>query len=134
MKKLNTFSDNNLKFGDYILFQKYRQDIHNGECYNFKISKPIMAIYLGSFIADQTIGFNFVRWNNDRHSIWVTNKYVTNLRATKEVNYIENHIEWNDYIDILGLWHNKPNWRGILASYRKQNTCTIITEYEIDWQ
>ena len=128
MRKLEKFSNSNLKFGDYILFQKYDY-LHD---YNeYKISKPILAIYLGSFIADQTLGFNYVKWNNDNHSVYITNKHVTNYRVCKEVEKIESHIEWNDYIDILGHWTYKPDWKEIIQKYRKQNLDLIINENNI---
>ena len=128
MRKLETFSNSNLKFGDYILFQKYDY-LHD---YNeYKISKPILAIYLGSFIADQTLGFNYVKWNNENHSVYITNKHVTNYRVYKEVGKIESHIEWNDYIDILGHWTYKPDWKEIIQKYRKQNLDLIINENNI---
>ena len=128
MRKLEKFSNSNLKFGDYILFQKYDY-LHD---YNeYKISKPILAIYLGSFIADQTLGFNYVKWNNDNHSVYITNKHVTNYRVCKEVEKIESHIEWNDYIDILGHWIYKPKWKEIIQAYRKQNLDLITKENNI---
>lgn len=60
MRKLNTFLENlsKLKFGDFILFQEY---VYNYNVKNFEISKPILAIYLGYFVADQTLGFNYVK-------------------------------------------------------------------------
>jgi hypothetical protein len=122
-----------LEFGDYILFQEYVQGLHDGIQYHCTISKPIMAIYLGCFIADQTIGFNYVRWNNDRHSVYITNEYVTRYRTCKEVKEIESHIEWCDVIDILGHWKQKPNWKDIIKSYRKQNTEINMKSDEIVW-
>ena len=98
MKEINTFIKNidKLKFGNYILFQEY---IHE------KISEPILAIYLGCFVADQTLGFDYVKWNNENR---------------ENIVKIECHIEWMDYIDILGHWKNKPNWKQIIKKYRKQ--------------
>lgn len=128
MRKLEIFTNKNLKFGDYILFQKYSY-LHDYDKY--KISKPILAIYLGSFIADQTLGFNYVKWNNENHSILITNKHVTNYRVCQEVEKIESHIEWYDYIDILGHWTNKPGWKEIIQEYRKQNLDLIIDENNI---
>ena len=136
MKKLNSFIKNlsDLKFGDYILFQEYNQDRYDkeNEQYIHKISKPILVIYLGYFAADQTVGFNYVRWNNDNHTVY--NKVYSNLKDIKEVEEIENHIEWNDYIDILGHWENKPNWKEIISSYRKQELKDEIGENEINWE
>lgn len=120
MRRLNKFIGDTpkLEFGDYILFQEYEQDKHDGKQYHYKISKPILAIYLGCFVADQTIGFNYVRWINEQHH---------------EVNEIEQHIEWNDYIDILGHWKCKPNWKGIIESYRKQNPKQSTSASDIEW-
>lgn len=119
MRKIKTFVDNidQLEFGNYILFQEYVQKDYNGICYNYEISKPILGIYLGYFIADQAIGFNYVKWCNYKKS---------------EVQNIDNHIEWNDYIDILGIWKNKPNWKQIISEYRKQNEEKVISENEFD--
>jgi hypothetical protein len=132
-RSLNTFINNKIKFGDYILFQEYIQDKYEGDKYHYKISKPILAIYLGCFVADQTIGFNYVRWNNENHIVYITNEHVTKYPVNKEVEEIESHIEWNDYIDILGHWENKPKWKEIIKSYRKQNLKQYITEDEINW-
>ena len=120
IRKLNTFIAGNFKltFGDYVLFQEYKQAKPNG----YSVSKPIFAIYLGSFIADQTLGFNYVRWINENRTIYITNEHVTNYMAYKEVDKIESHIEWDDYIDVLGYWEQRPTWQEILKAYRKQVT------------
>lgn len=133
MKKLNTFIGHDMHFGDYILFQEYRQGKFEKDQFHYEISKPILAIYLGCFVADQTIGFNYVRWNNDNHTVCHSNEYVTNYKQCQQVLGVEDHIEWDDMIDILGYWENKPNWKEILKSYRKQNTNQKISSDEIDW-
>lgn len=129
-RKLKTFINSTelkLKFGDYILFQEYTSDN-----YNFNISKPILAIYLGNFIADQTLGFNYVRWNNDNHIVYITNENVTNYPTIKEVEKIESHIEWSDYIDILGVWGDRPIWRQIISKYRNQNRYISVHKEDVD--
>ena len=132
MRKLKTFLNTNLSFGDYILFQEYKQGTHDGKQYIYDISKPILAIYLGYFVADQTLGFNYVRWNNENRVVYITNEFVTKYPSNKQVEQIESHIEWNDYIDILGHWDNKPNWRQILAAYKWQNLDPTTLEDNID--
>jgi hypothetical protein len=128
-RKLNRFIGTpNLEFGDYILFQEYDQ----GLGYNYKVSKPILAIYLGCFVADQTIGFNYVRWNNDKHTVYLTNEYITRYPQCKEVTSIECHTEWINYIDILGRWKHKPNWKEIIKSYRLQNLKQEVSYSEIE--
>lgn len=134
MKKLNTFTENldKLEFGSYILFQEYVQKEYNGTCYDYKINKPTLGIYLGCFVADMALGFNYVKWNNDKKFIKITNEYVTNCSVISEVEQIDNHIEWNNYIDILGIWKNKPDWKQILSEYRKQNEKIDISEDEFE--
>lgn len=117
-----------LEFGDYILFQEYKQTRHN-----HNISKPILAIYLGCFVADQTLGFNYVRWNNDKRIIYITNEHVTRYPTCKEVSGIEQHIEWDDFIDILGHWKHKPKWKEIIGPFRQQNLEQNINSNEIIW-
>ncbi len=134
MRKLKRFCEaDDLEFGDYILFQEYERGSHDGTQYNYKVSKPILAIYLGYFAADQTMGFNYVIWNNQRHTVYITNQYVTNVGVCKEVDGVHQHIEWNDYLDILGHWNVKPKWKEIMVAYRKQNANTIANSDEIDW-
>ncbi len=118
------------EFGDYILFQEYKEAEHDGKQCHYTVSKPILAIYLGCFVADQTLGFNYVRWNNENHTVRITNEYVTNYPICKEVQEIENHIEWDDYIDILGHWKQKPKWQEIIKAYRKQNLKQNISSSE----
>lgn len=134
MRQLKTYSDNSnkLEFGDYILFQEYTNRKIVGDDYQYKISKPIFGIYLGGFIADQAFGFNYVKWINEKRIVYITNENVTNYPKFKEVKNIDKHIEWYDYIDILGIWKNKPNWKQILSEYRKQNDKTVIQENEFE--
>ena len=110
----------NLTFGDFILFQEYKQ----GKCvdgkYNYTISKPIMGVFVNSFLADQTIGFHYIEWVND-------NKLID---YEPEMKY---HIEWDDYINILGQWKIRPTWRAILKAYRTQNIQKTINSEEINW-
>lgn len=133
-RSLNRFIGcKNIEFGDYLLFQEYKQREHDGTQYHYKVSKPILAIYLGLFIADQTIGFNYVIWNNENHTVRITNEYVTNYPVCKEVDSIHQHIEWSDYLDILGHWKNKPRWKEIIKAYRQQNKKEKVLSDEIDW-
>lgn len=117
-KRVNSFLGGATKyeFGDFILFQDYNSQ--NG---SYNVSKPIMAIFLGTFIADQTLGFNYIRWINDQHVVVINNENITGYRTCKEVGDIENHIEWFDYVDILGHWRKKPGWKEILQCYRLMN-------------
>ena len=134
-RKLNTLINSNfekLQFGDFILFQEYKYK-NDGGVRNFYITKPIYAIYLGLFVADQTIGFNYVIHINDNHMVKITNKYVENFSVIKEVGDIKAHIEWDDHIDILGSWKYRPNWKEIMLAYRNQNLNNVILEKDVDY-
>lgn len=124
MKTLNSYlgKDKKYNFGDYLLFQEYSQGKHNGKEYEYTISKPILAIFISWFPCDQTIGFEYVKWFN-------------NNRLPNGSVEVYSHIEWSDYIDVLGHWAHKPSWKEILSCYRKQNlnSDTIEQEFEIDW-
>lgn len=118
MKKILTLlKHNKIKFGDYILFQDYKYD-YKTKSYN--VSKPKFVIFLGYFVADQTLGFNYVKWVNENHTECINDECIG-----KEVREINSHIEWDDYIDILGHWVNKPNWKEIISKYRLMNTNEI---------
>ena len=133
-RELKSFSSlPNIKFGDYLLFQEYERDVYKDGYYHYKVSKPILAIYLGCFIADQTIGFNYVRWNNENRIIYITNENVTNYPTNSQVEKIESHIEWDDIIDILGHWEQKPKWQDIIKSYRQRNLKQYVCSTELKW-
>lgn len=123
VRKLNTFIENcgTLKFGDFILFQEYSYSRHN---INFSISKPILAIFLGDFIADQTLGFDYIKWYKSEAN-------SPNLETT-ELPKITNHVEWDDYIDILGMWSYRPNFRELLSAYRSQNIARTANDKEVE--
>jgi hypothetical protein len=122
-RKLNTFIENfnKLSFGDFILFQEYKQQNYNFERkeYDYLVSSPILAIYIGWGVFDQTIGFQYILWQKDSKETYDV-----------EINY---HIEWSNYIDILGVWKYKPNWKEILFAWRKYNKNVIIQSNQIDW-
>lgn len=130
-RRLNNFIYGpKMDFGDYVLFQEYRS---NARDHTLRVSRPILAIYLGCFVIDQTLGFNYVKWNNDKHIVYVTNENVTRYPTCKEVSGIDQHIEWMDYIDILGHWKHKPGWKEIIKSYRLQNLNQSVNSDQIQW-
>ncbi len=115
MVKLNTVISNDLMVGDFILFQEYNESDIKDE---FSISKPIYAIFLGFFQADQTVGFNYVRVPK----YWGANPEI------------ESHYEWDDYTDLLGSWSiGRPHWNEILKAYRNYNPNKTIKLTEIEW-
>ncbi len=133
-RKLNTLIENcgKLKFGDFILFQEYTPCNDQSKQETYSVSKPIFGIYLGCFPADQTIGMNYIKWCNPDRYIRITNEYVTNRKRNIEVEDIMQHFEWMDYIDILGHWKQKPNWKELLKSYRNLNTKNESTWDEVE--
>lgn len=124
-RTLNTFLDiESPKFGDYLLFQEYKPLMKD----TMQVSKPRLAIYLGSFISDQAISFHYVRWVNENLMEKAPNGYPHN----RMVNRIESHTHWFDAVDILGVWTSRPGWKEILAAYRKQNPETTISNGCVD--
>lgn len=70
---------------------------------------------------------------NSNHTIYISNEHVKNYPACPQAE-IKDHIEWDDYINVLGHWKNKPNWKEILKAYRTQNTKELVTSKEINWE
>lgn len=134
-RKIKKFlSSEKFKFGDFLLFQEYKYKFGCRTDYQYKVSRPILAIYLGHFVADQTAGFNYVKWVNENHGVKITNEHVADYIVREEVDGIHQHIEWDDYIDILGRWEYRPSWKEILTAYRKKNTKEEMSSDEIDWK
>jgi len=119
MRKLNKFSDNcdKLQFGDYILFQEYKDKNSLSEDM-FKVTKPIFSIYLGCFVADMALSFNYVEWINDNR---------------EEVSDFKSHYEWVDCVDVLGIWKVRPTWQEIISKYRNQEIKDFVSSNDIDW-
>lgn len=121
-RKLNSFIKNvsKLSFGDYILFQEYskRKWDEPTKQYIYEITDPILAIYIGWICVDQTIGFEYILWHNN-------NK--------ESISTVLSHIEWNDYIDILGHWSKMPNWKEIKPCWKNRNFDKITPSENIDW-
>lgn len=98
-----------LKFGQYILFKHIK---FNGN--RRKISRPILALFLGYNIWDQALVIEFVE---DRESYMSNHEVITN----KEMNYsmtidsldiqTEQIQFWTDDIILLGYWNSKPDWK-----------------------
>jgi len=122
MKELNTLIKNcgTLRFGDFILLQLYKRQGYdrNIECYRYEIMKPTLALFLGLMPCDQTIGMEYVPWlKND-------------FNRSPE---LEQHVEWDDYIDILGHWSDRPTFKELRNAFRKQMPIGVILESSIKW-
>jgi hypothetical protein len=112
MRTLNILMQNleGLKPGDFLLFQIYESDQHREKGHppkHYKVSVPIYAITLGAFVCDQAIGINYVRVPAD-------------VSYYSDEPKVEVHIEWNDYIDVLGRFEKRPTFRELLSAYRKR--------------
>lgn len=119
IREVNTFGSHRptMKFGDFILFQEYDNVEYNHELH--KVSKPRLVIYLGMFVADQTIGFNYIEWVNENKPIYITNSYVTNRKTYKQVGRVKDHVEWDEFIDIIGHWAYRPSFKELITAFRK---------------
>lgn len=115
--KLNTVVTNDIRFGDYILFQEYKRLDYDGKQYDYTRSTPRLAIFLGWFVADQTIGFEYTCWRNDMRQ-W-------------EFSTIEHHIDWSDHTDLLAHWKYKPTWKEILPAMRKAKVACQVKNEEV---
>ena len=140
MKKIQTFikgGAKRLKFGDFLIFQEYTAIGHNGTEHVYSISKPIMAIYLGYFVADQTIGFNYIEYINENRTLKEEKEYQGKkftIYFNQEVGDIKQHTEWDKYIDILGHYKSKPGFREILAAFRSRVTDDQLLSSQIIWE
>jgi hypothetical protein len=126
-RKLNTLLEHKkMKFGDFFLFQEYKSQMTRDK--PVIITKPILAIFLGYFIADQALSCNYVQWVNTD----LTELRESGHRDIREVKDIKVHYEWDDYIDILGHWEKRPNYKEILVAYRKYNPDIFTTHDDYD--
>ena len=108
-----------LKFGDFILFQNYNNvGIENGQI-KYEVDKPAFGIYIEEISTKGSIGFEFIRWRNNNRNNEIREKFV------------ESYIEWEDFVDILGHWNHRPSWKEMLKAYRKQNTEKITFSGQI---
>lgn len=107
-KEIQTYTDmvydKDPKFGWYILFVEYAD--HDNLTNTFKsVSAPRLAIIVNQWLADMAPAFDYVEWTN-------FNRYTLNIPQ------IKTHIEWSDFIDVLGIWENRPSWKEILKAYK----------------
>lgn len=114
MRTLNTFTNNRFKVGDFILFQEYTSD-HSSQT---KVSKPIYAIYMGYDIWDMAALMKYV--------------HVPKEYNTAQSIQLFDHIEWNDYVDILGHWRSRPKWKSLIKAYRKYEKRALITNSDFE--
>ena len=102
MRSLNTFYKQlgKIKVGDIILFQEYKDSNYNEpdipKEYT-KVSKPIYAIYMGLYVYDMALVMKYCR---------VPKEFNKEQSIT-----LQEHVEWGDFIDILGKWTRKPMWK-----------------------
>lgn len=115
MRKINIFSDtmNKLKVGDIILFQEYK----SGKGSTFDVSKPIYAIYLGMDVYDMACVMKYIA---------VPKEFNTSQEILQQ-----EHIEWSNFIDILGYWKGQPKLKNLLKAYRKYYKSNIIDSNQV---
>lgn len=94
---------NDLKFGQYILFKHITSDN--------KISRPILALFMGYNVWDQALVIEFVE---DRKVYMSYHKVITD-NYSMTIDSIDIQTEqiqfWTDDIILLGHWKSKPNWK-----------------------
>lgn len=132
-RKLNQLIYNKLEFGDYFLYQKYIHEFDKEtNKYKYKVSKPIMAMFLQWWPCDQTLDAEYLVWLNGNKCGW--KETAEGVRWMQEPAKIETFAEWMDYGDLLGLWKHKPSWKEILPAYRNMNHKDLMLSDEINWK
>jgi hypothetical protein len=102
---------NDLEFGQYILFRHITSDN--------KISRPILALFMGYNVWDQALVIEFVE---DRKMYMSYHKVITNkeMNYSMTINSLDIQTEqiqfWTDDIVLMGIWNYKPNWKEIKKS------------------
>jgi hypothetical protein len=107
IEPLSSYDD--MEMGDYFLFQNY-SSVDNGGS-NMYVSDPELAMFIGYIFMDQALGCRYIPW--------IKEGFVEDAE-------IEDHVEWFDFIDILGHWKYKPTYKEILAAYRKKNNTIFL--------
>ena len=120
MKKINTLilgsHEETPEFGNFILFQEYIHKYDGVKPY-YEVTRPILAVVLDTFIADQTVGFHYVRY--------VPEFTLNHFYSPK----VESHIEWFDYIDILGIWKLKPSFKEYREAAKNRERKRIVDDF-----
>lgn len=116
MRKLKTLLAHTplFKIGDFILLQEYIYDFENKR---FNVGEPVLVMFVRHFVADQTIGFDAIKWTKDF--------------SNHEIEQFS-FIEWHDYIDILGHWPKRPTFRELKAAFMTRNNNAFGTYDDIN--
>lgn len=119
IKKINTLIEGEHipRCGNFILFQEYNPTYKVDRKNAYKVSRPILAVVLDTFVADQTVGFNYV-------------KYVPDFsERPSNTPVVDCHIEWSTYIDILGLWTQKPSFKEYRDAARNRERKNFVDDF-----
>jgi len=119
MKKINSliYGDHKPECGNFILFQEYDPTYKVDKKDAYKVNRPILAVVLDTFVVDQTVGFNYV-------------KYVPDFsERPSNTPVVDCHIEWSAYIDILGLWAQKPSFKEYRDAARNRERKNFVDNF-----
>jgi len=87
----------NLNFGDIILFQTEKN------------LNPILVTVVFINIIDMALSIGYINYKN----------FILPYFYNKDVE-IEEFIEWDDEMIVLGYWKSIPDFKSLLKAYRKK--------------
>lgn len=107
------YSNGNLKFGDFFLYQTI-SDNH--------MTYPKLAVFIGYNFADMALVYQFVNsprtWMNNVK--FCSNEKLNRYSTVSEYGYsVTDFIEWGDEIYIFKIWKSMPNWKELKKYYKK---------------
>lgn len=122
-----------LRPGNIFLYEKV--SLSDLKSNSYKISYPKLAIYMDSYLMDQTLELEYKNlrrtWEyNTEYSYMYNYKEYTNIVA--DIRDIEYTILWNDTIHVFGTWDKMPNWKELKKAYRKTNWFRLPIDKERD--
>jgi hypothetical protein len=91
---------------------------HNGS----KITQPILCKWVSLHAIDQASCYSFIIPWRSFHFFTYPNADALEFSEPWCVNNppkLYPIIEWNDWINVLGEWDKKPNWKELLPAFRK---------------
>ncbi len=113
----------NIEQGQFFLYERmdcpYSNETKKRESIIFY---PKLAIYLDSYVADQTLEIQYkdVRRNWEHRTKYT---YTFNDKDfseyASEIREINHTILWNEELYVYGVWDRIPNWKELKKAYEK---------------
>lgn len=94
-----------VKQGEFFLFQKLSTRTDNNG-----MSRPVLAMCVEFDVYDQAVVIRYIEFPRT----WEDKRL-----GHRRTSVISETVLWNTAIYVFGKWVGKPNWKEILAAYRK---------------